>query len=175
MATEAVGMRQSHFAGQLVDFDFRSPSLGHPGLAAKVVLATVDTVVMLASSLVVMLVVARLGGWGPGDWRRHLALLVLSVPVWPTVFVQHKLYTTRFVARLIDEVRRGAHAIFIGIVALVVIASLFDLAISRLFRRAAGGRQPGAGGRALRGPADLCPSSLPGGIDQARAPGRHER
>lgn len=131
MATEAVGTRQSHFAGQLVDFDFRSPSLGHPGLAAKVVLATVDTVVMLASSLVVMLVVARLGGWGPGDWRRHLALLVLSVPVWPTVFVQHKLYTTRFVARLIDEVRRGAHAIFIGIVALVVIASLFDLAISR--------------------------------------------
>ena len=131
MATEAVGTRQSHFAGQLVDFDFRSPSLGHPGLAAKAVLATVDTVVMLASSLVVMLVVARLGGWGPGDWRRHLALLVLSVPVWPTVFVQHKLYTTRFVARLIDEVRRGAHAIFIGIVALVVIASLFDLAISR--------------------------------------------
>ncbi|MBK9558740.1 MAG: hypothetical protein IPO44_03940 [Candidatus Microthrix sp.] len=63
---------------------------------------------MLASSLVVMFRRSSVGWVGPGDRRRHLALLVLSVLVWPTVFVQHKLYTTRFVARPIDEVRRGA-------------------------------------------------------------------
>lgn len=60
---------------------------------------------MLVTSLLVMGLVACFGDWGPTSWRNHLLVLGISVPIWPTVFVQHKLYTTRFVTRL--WTRRG--------------------------------------------------------------------
>ncbi len=133
MTIDTVGQRAPNFTGQLVDFDFGTRPPGRSGKAAKAALATVDSVTMLAASLIVMIVAGRLGGWGPSTWRQHLLLLALSVFVWPTVFVQHKLYTTRFVSRLLDEVRRGVHAIFIGIVVLVVMGALADLDLSRAY------------------------------------------
>ncbi|MCB1026851.1 MAG: sugar transferase [Microthrixaceae bacterium] len=128
-----VGARAPENPDQLVDFDFQSRTLRRTGAWAKVALATADTLTMLATSLLVMAATAQFSDWGAGSWQTHLWLLAASVPIWPTVFVQHKMYGTRFVTRLLDETRRAAHAIFIGIVALVVIAALTKLDVSRAY------------------------------------------
>ncbi|MEZ5382152.1 MAG: sugar transferase [Microthrixaceae bacterium] len=128
-----LGARATETNEQLVDFDFDTRAVRHTGTGAKVALATADTLTMVAASLIVALLVARLGDWGPRAWRSHLLLIGLSVPIWPTVFVQHKMYGTRFVTRLMEETRRSAHAIFIGVVALLVIAALIKLDVSRAY------------------------------------------
>ena len=127
--TFTIGARAPDSVDRLVDFDFDTRPLRPSGFGAKVSLATADSITMLVTSLLVMGLVACFGDWGPTSWRNHLLVLGISVPIWPTVFVQHKLYTTRFVTRLLDETRRVTHAIFIGVVALVVVASL-ELKIS---------------------------------------------
>lgn len=131
--TFTIGARAPDSVDRLVDFDFDTRPLRPSGFGAKVSLATADSITMLVTSLLVMGLVACFGDWGPTSWRNHLLVLGISVPIWPTVFVQHKLYTTRFVTRLLDEARRVTHAIFIGVVALVVVASLAKLDVSRAY------------------------------------------
>ena len=113
--TFTIGARAPDSVDRLVDFDFDTRPLRPSGFGAKVSLATADSITMLVTSLLVMGLVACFGDWGPTSWRNHLLVLGISVPIWPTVFVQHKLYTTRFVTRLLDETRRVTHAIFIGV------------------------------------------------------------
>ena len=131
--TFTIGARAPDSVDRLVDFDFDTRPLRPSGFGAKVSLATADSITMLVTSLLVMGLVACFGDWGPTSWRNHLLVLGISVPIWPTVFVQHKLYTNRFVTRLLDETRRVTHAIFIGVVALVVVASLAKLDVSRAY------------------------------------------
>lgn len=103
------------------------------GLGAKVVLIAADTIAMLAAVGCALLVEHSLRNWGSSTTRSHLILAAISAVIWPVVFAQHRLYGARFVTRLFDELRRLSHAIFIGVVALVVVAGLARLDISRPF------------------------------------------
>jgi exopolysaccharide biosynthesis polyprenyl glycosylphosphotransferase len=102
-------------------------------LRAKAILLAADTLAMVTAVMIVFFVQAHFAGWGERTQRGHLWIAAASVAVWPIVFAQHKLYAARFVTRMFDETRRVIHAVFIGVVALVVIGALTHVEVSRPF------------------------------------------
>jgi exopolysaccharide biosynthesis polyprenyl glycosylphosphotransferase len=102
-------------------------------LRAKAILLAADTAAMLAAVMAVYLLQSSIADWGPRTQRGHLWIALASALVWPVVFAQHKLYAARFVTRMFDETRRVIHAVFIGVIALVVVGALTHVEVSRPF------------------------------------------
>ena len=100
---------------------------------AKAVLVTADAGTMFLAALLAFGIQRRFGDWGPRVTRGHFNLVLASVLIWPLVFAQHKLYAARFVTRMFDETRRVVHAVFMGVIALVVIGALTHVEVSRPF------------------------------------------
>lgn len=100
---------------------------------AKFILVMADAVAMTLAGLTAYGIQTKFGQWGPRVRRGHLQLIAAGIVVWPVVFAQHRLYAARFVTRLFDETRRVVHAVFVGLVTLVVMGALTHIEVSRPF------------------------------------------
>lgn len=102
----------------------RGPVLSHLSLKmvllkAGVVLADVLTIVVAYT--VTTIVVGSGAAWSTGQIDDHLRIAALTLPVWPVLFARQQMYASRFLTRLMDELRRVVHVVFVGTVALVLI------------------------------------------------------
>lgn len=103
------------------------------GWNVKAVLVLADTLTMCLAGIAAFGLQSSIGGWSGSVLRGHIMLVAVSTVIWPIVFAQHKLYASRFVTRMFDETRRVVHAIFMGVVALVVVGALLHVEVSRPF------------------------------------------
>ncbi len=75
---------------------------------------------------------SALRGWDATDWNsRHLLLGALSLPLWIGVFAHYGLYTARFLASRLDEFGRIIHAVGTSVLAMVAVAFMLQLYVSR--------------------------------------------
>ncbi len=112
----------------------RGPVLSHlsarmVALKAGVVAADVLTIAMAYT--VSTLVVGRWFGWGTDSIDDHLRIAGLSLPIWPILFAGQQMYAARFLTRLMDELRRVVHVVFVGTVALVVLGWLVGVDLAQ--------------------------------------------
>jgi exopolysaccharide biosynthesis polyprenyl glycosylphosphotransferase len=98
-------------------------------LKAMIVLADVATIAV--AFLAATLLVAGWAGWSPQAVRDHLVVAAWTLPLWPILFARQHLYASRFLTRLFDEIRRAAHVVVLGVVAIVVVGWLLQATVSR--------------------------------------------
>ena len=109
----------------------RSPTRQNSLNASKVTLVIAD-LLMVSIALVA-------GTWinewlNPGDptsVRDYMALVLLSVPVWPMVFTQQLLYRARYLSRRIDETTRVNRSVAIGVLVTGGLSILLKVTIGR--------------------------------------------
>jgi exopolysaccharide biosynthesis polyprenyl glycosylphosphotransferase len=76
----------------------------------------------------------RASGTGPdieGARFEHLALGIVAIPVWVSVFARQRLYVSRFISRRVDEWRRILHGSAYAVVALAAGGYALQLNVSR--------------------------------------------
>jgi len=84
-------------------------------------MATIVLAILFANSLLVY--GAKPMGLHDHSWQ-FLTVSALSLPVWPAVLSNQRLYNTRFIGRRIDEIRRIVNAVILGVVG-VALAGYF--------------------------------------------------
>ncbi|MBS1838127.1 MAG: hypothetical protein JST64_10575, partial [Actinobacteria bacterium] len=96
---------------------------------AAVVIADVTTIAL--AYLLATWATARYLDWPAPKTAHHVALAALTLPVWPILFSHQQMYASRFLTRLLDELRRTLHVVVIGTVALIVVGWLLGANLNR--------------------------------------------
>lgn len=108
----------------------RGPVLSHfsarVALLKGIVVAADVATILAAYTLAALLVTIRTrhGATTPAE---HLRIALISLPVWPILFAHQQMYASRFLTRLMDELRRVVHVVLVGTVALVVLGWLLNV------------------------------------------------
>lgn len=98
-------------------------------LKGAIVLADVVTVAL--AYVVATVVAGRIGASSPSDTATQVEVVMLTLPVWPVLFAHQQMYASRFLTRLLDELRRVLHVVVIGTVTVVVVAWLVGADLER--------------------------------------------
>ncbi len=95
----------------------------HPSAILKPLLIAADLVVIVLAMGAAFRLRALLPGNVPtAEASRHLALGVLSLPVWLAIFAYKRLYSSRFVPTRLDEFRRIVHASIGSVLVMMLVA-----------------------------------------------------
>lgn len=114
----------------------RGPVLSHFSLRTLLLKAGVvaaDVLTIFAAYTLTTLLVGSWSEWSASTVEDHLRVAAFTLPVWPILFARQQLYASRFLTRLMDELRRVAHVVVVGTVALVVLGWLADIELDRLW------------------------------------------
>src|SRR5688500_3439074 len=93
-----------------------APAGRAPPVELTTVLVVADLTVVVMAIMVTHAIMQIIGervaiGGGNG----FVVVTMLTLPVWPAVFSRQRLYSTRFIGRRIDEVRRIFNAVGLGV------------------------------------------------------------
>lgn len=114
----------------------RGPVLSHfsPRVALlKGIVVAADVATILAAYAFAAVVVGSWSGWSDASIAQHLRIAVVSLPIWPVLFAHQQMYASRFLTRLMDELRRVVHVVIVGTVALVVLGWLLVVNLDHLW------------------------------------------
>lgn len=100
-------------------------------LKSWIVLADVATIAVAFT--VATLVTATWLGWSVAETGHHLAVAALTLPVWPVLFARQQMYASRFLTRLMDELRRVLHVVVFGTVTLIVLGWMTGTTVNRVW------------------------------------------
>lgn len=114
----------------------RGPVLSH--FSARVALlkgivVAADVATIFAAYTSAALLVTIWAGHGSNSATQHLRIALISLPVWPILFAHQQMYASRFLTRLMDELRRVFHVVMVGTVALVVIGWLLNVDLDHMW------------------------------------------
>ena len=78
-----------------------------------------DVAVIAVAILLTSVVAVGIYGWSVNATVRYAGVGLVSLVVWPFLFMRQRMYAARFVTRLFDEIRRASSAVALGTIALV--------------------------------------------------------
>ena len=109
----------------------RTGSTAHP-LLVKGGLVVADAIGLAVAAILSFGWRRALPGPDPSyELAKHLELAALAIPLWLGLFAHRRLYTSRFVARRLDELRRVSSALGTGFVLLAATGYWLQLPVSR--------------------------------------------
>ena len=111
--------------------DLAAHSLRTAVLKSGIVAADVVTIALAFT--VTTLVTAGLSDWSTVEMGHQLWVAALTLPVWPMLFARQQMYASRFLTRLMDELRRVLHVVVVGTVTLIVLGWLTGTTVDRLW------------------------------------------
>lgn len=97
----------------------------------KSTIVVADLVTIALAYAIATLLSAHILDWPPTKTAHHLMIAALTLPVWPVLFSQQQMYASRFLTRLLDELRRTLHVVVIGTVTLIVVGWLLGANLNR--------------------------------------------
>lgn len=105
-----------------------------PGVAARrsrvpVAIAVAGDLLALVATMAVTLGLRHATGAGEEALRRHLLVYLLSLPVWFAAIGHYRLYPGRDLGSRIEEFRRIVHAVWAGVLGVVVIGYTLNFAV----------------------------------------------
>jgi len=103
------------------------------GRKAKAMLVMADVAVIAVAILLTSVVAVGIYGWSVNAAIRYAGVGLVSLAVWPFLFMRQRMYAARFVTRLFDEIRRASTAVALGAVALVLAGWALDVYVSRVW------------------------------------------
>ena len=92
-----------------------------------------DVAVIALAILLTSVVAVGIYGWSVNAAVRYAGVGLVSLAVWPFLFMRQRMYAARFVTRLFDEIRRASTAVALGAVALVLAGWVLDVYVSRVW------------------------------------------
>lgn len=109
----------------------RPASVERRTLLLKAAIVAADVATIALAFAVATLVVAAWADWGPDRVRDHLVVAAWTLPVWPVLFARQHMYASRFLTRMVDELRRVVRVVVVGVVAIVVVGWLLGDPVAR--------------------------------------------
>lgn len=98
---------------------------------SKLAIAAGDVIVVAFATLVALYLKVRYVPLDPTPIETYLAVLLLTLPLWPLALRSRRLYESRFIGRRPDEWRRIADAAVITTVAIIVLDFVLQTGIAR--------------------------------------------
>lgn len=100
-------------------------------LLVKSAVVVADVATIAAAYLMATWITAWRMGWSTAETVHHAQIAALTLPVWPVLFSHQQMYASRFLTRLLDELRRTLHVVVTGTVSLIVVGWLLGANLDR--------------------------------------------